>query len=520
MRLAMRQSGAGPTPAIMRFLVLALPLVLTGLAGSATAAPGPDQPPAPAPSLKAAVVRLNSTVQQWSPAQPWEKTSPTSRRALAAIVGPAQVVSTAEMVADATYLEFESPDGSRFAPAKVLAVDYEANLALLGPADAAAGAEFFAGTRPAEVTAPARIGDPLTIYQIDDSGVEIRTTGTLQGVSLDSGFLPQQAFLTYHVKASMQSAASSYSLPVFRGDKVAGVLFGYNSKDQMCDVSAPEVLRRFLQAAARPPYQGTPSLGVAVATTEDPAFRQWLKLGDDQGGLYLSKVRKGSAAARAGLLKGDVLLAIDGLAIDRRGYFQDPAYGSLSWGHLVRGEKAVGDVVTLALLREGKPLEVKVALTREEERDKLVPGYTFGLAPAYLVKGGMIFQELTVPLLESFGQNWASQAPLNLLEVYQDPDRFRNGSRRIVFLSGVIPTPATVGYDGLRNLIVHQVNGRPVRDIESLAAAFAAHDQPRHAIRFDQDDFTIYLDEALATAVDGELRQRGIPKLQRLNDTP
>lgn len=516
----MGQGGAGPTPVTMRSLAPVLLLVLTGLAGPATAAPDPAASSAAAISLKAAVVRLNSTVQSWSASQPWEKTNPSSRRALAAIVGPAQVLSTAEMVANATYLEFESADGSRFAPAKVLAVDYEANLALLGPADAVAGAEFFAATRPAEVGEPARIGDPLTIYQIDDSGMEIRTAGVLRGVDLESGLLQQQAFLTYRVKASMQSAASSYSLPVFSGDKVVGVLFGYNSKDQMCDVSAPELLRRFLQAAASPPYQGMPSLGVAVATTEDPAFRQWLKLADEQGGLYLSKVRKGSAAAAGGLVEGDVLLAVDGHVIDRRGYFQHPAYGSVSWGHLVRGEKAVGEVVSLALLREGKPLTLEITLTRELEQDKLVPGHAFGLAPAYLVKGGLIFQELTLPLLEAFGQEWAARAPLNLLEVYQEPERFQNGNRRIVVLSGVIPTPATVGYESLRNLIVRKANGEAVRDIQSLAAAFAANDQPRHSIQFDQDDFTIHLDEALAASVDAELRQRGISKLQRLSDTP
>jgi allophanate hydrolase len=36
------------------------------------------------------------------------------------------------MAADSTYIELESPDGRRLAPARVIAVDFEANLALLG----------------------------------------------------------------------------------------------------------------------------------------------------------------------------------------------------------------------------------------------------------------------------------------------------------------------------------------------------------------------------------------------------
>ncbi|NJM37729.1 MAG: hypothetical protein HC845_07650 [Akkermansiaceae bacterium] len=88
---------------------------------------------APLAEIKNSVVRINSTQQTWNPGQPWEKNPPTSSRALAAIVGPQLVLISAELVADSTYLEFESVDGSHFAQAKVISVDYEANLALLGP---------------------------------------------------------------------------------------------------------------------------------------------------------------------------------------------------------------------------------------------------------------------------------------------------------------------------------------------------------------------------------------------------
>lgn len=497
----------------MRLLVL-VPLLLfaDNLARAA-------DPPVAAPAdLKHSVVRLNSTVQAWNVGQPWEKTSPSSRRALAAIVGPQQVLTTAEMVADATHLEFESPDGTLFAPAKVIAVDYEANLALLGPVAATTGDPLFAPTHPVALAPPATIGQPLEIYQIEDNGVELRTSGTLQSINLATNFLPGQAFLTYQVKASMQSAASSYSIPVFNRGQLAGVLSSYNSKDQLCDVSATDLVARFITAATRSPYVGFPSLGVAIARTEDPSFRQWLKLPDDQGGIYLSAVRKGGAAAAAGVVKGDVLLAIDQQPIDRRGYYQHPTYGSLSWGHLVRGEKAVGDTVKLSLIRAGKPLELSATLTREEEQSRLVPNYTFGHQPNYLIKGGFLFQELTRPMLEAFGEDWASRAPLELLDVYQNPEKYQDRADRIIFLSGVIPTPATVGYESLRNLIVRKVNGTEIRNLKGLIAAFKNHPGPLHSIQFDQEDFTINLDEATANTVDAELLQRGIPRLSYVNE--
>ena len=471
--------------------------------------------PAPAWDVRSSVVRINSTQQSWNLWQPWEKNPPRMRRALAAIIGPQLVVTTAELVADATYLEFESADGSRFAPARVIAADHEVNLALLGSASEEEGGEFFAGTTPFEITAPPKIGDSLQVLQLEDNSLPIFTSGTLQSVDVSSNLLPDQSFLTYFIKASMQSASSSYTLPVLNGRQLAGVLLGYNSKDQLCDVVSTDILARFVKEATNGEYGGFPSLGVSISRTEDTSFRQWLKLTDDQGGLYIRSVRKGGAAERAGVQKGDVLLAVDGQPIDRRGYYQHPSYGSLSWGHLIRGEKSGGDSIKLSLLREGKPLEIEAKVLREDEKTRLVPSHLFDKAPNYLVKGGLIFQELSRPLLESFGEDWRSRAPLNLLDAFENPEKYEESMDRVVFLSAAIPTPATIGYEGLRNLIVHKVNGREIRDMKGLIKAFDEHEDLLHSIEFADQNLTVNLDESISTAVDSQLLQRGLTRLSR-----
>lgn len=472
--------------------------------------------PVPAPvDLKLSVVRINSTQQSWNPGQPWEKNTPGQRRALAAIVGPQRVLTTSELVADATYLEFETTDGTRFAQAKVIAVDYEANLALLGPANETEGEKFFADSVPLEITEAPKIGKTLEILQVEDNGLALLTPGLLQSVDVSSNFLAGHSFLTYLVKASMQSAASSFSLPVLLDGKLAGVLISYDSKDQICDVASTDIIKRFLKDCEAGDYAGFPSLGISIARTEDSSFRNWLQLKDDQGGLYINNVRKGGAAEKAGVKKGDVLLAVDGHQIDRRGYYQHENYGSLFWGHLVRGEKATGDEITLSLLRAGEPLEIKATLARDEESSRLVPGYTFGKAPNFLVKGGLVFQELTVPLLQSFGDNWQSRAPLNFLDALENPEKYQDKMDRVIFLSGSIPTPATVGYERLRNLIVKKVNGKEIRDMKGLIAAFDGNVEELHSIEFMEEDFTLYLDDTISTAVDSQLLQRGISRLSR-----
>ena len=507
----------------MRPLLILLPLLLTAC-GETTTSPAADasatEPAAPpatpsATDLKNSVVRINSTRQSWNAGQPWEKNPPDKRRALAPIVGNARVLTTAELVADATNLELESTDGIRRTQAQVIAVDYELNLALLGPVSDEEGAAFFAGTTPLAIAEPSAIGQTLEIFQVEDNGLPLVTSGTVRSVDIRSSLLPGQGILTYFVKASMQSAASSFSLPVLRDGKLAGMLLSYDAKDQICDVAATDIVSHFLTATDAGDYKGVPSLGISTARTENDAFRQWLKLTGDQGGLYINKVRKGGAAEAAGVLSGDVLLAVDGNPIDRRGYFQHPLYGSLLWGHMIRSGKSAGDTIRLSLLRDGEPLELTATLTRDEESSKLVPEYTFGLAPNFLVKGGFIFQELTRTLLEAYGDNWSSTAPLNLLDAYENPEQYEGKADRIVVLSGAIPTPATIGYERLRHLIVRKGNGTEIRNMKSLIDAFNSLDGQIHSIQFDQDDLTVHLDEIVSADVDAQLLQRGLPRLSR-----
>jgi hypothetical protein len=313
----------------------------------------------------------------------------------------------------------------------------------------------------------------------------------------------------------MQDAAGSYSLPVLRDGKLAGVLFSYNAKDQLCDVGSTDIITRFLQEAADGNYTGFPSLGISIARTEDPSFRQWLKLTDDAGGIYIQTVRKKMAADLAGVKKGDVLLAVDGSPIDRRGYYDHPTYGKLLWGHLIRGTKSVGDTVTLSILRDGKPMEIKATLSREPEESKLIPNHLFGKAPNFLVKGGLLFQELSRPLLEGFGEDWKTRAPLNLLDALENPEKYEESMDRVVLLTGVIPTPATVGYESLRNLIVTKVNGKPIKNLQGLIAAFDDNAPAIHSIEFDEENLTINLDEETSSAVDSQLLKRGLNRLSR-----
>lgn len=484
------------------------PLLLSLLA---IACPGllPAAPETGAPGL----IRINATIQKYSTSQPWERTNPSKRRGLGAVLNDNRILTTAEMVADTTYLELESSDGTRTAPAKVIAVDYEANLALVTPANPDQST-WVASIKPLETNGPVNINQELDIWQLEDNGNAIRTVGTVRSVDLLSTFVEGNYFLSYEVKASMQSASSSYTLPATRNGKLVGILTSYDSKDQMCDVVTPEIIALFLEDVADGDYTGFPSLGVATVLTEDPQFRAFLGLTDDQGGLYVSRILPGSSADQSGLEKEDVILSIDSHPIDRRGYYVDDRYGRLFWTNLIRAKKKVGDKVTIAILRDGEPKSLTATLQRRV--DPLIPVHIHDQPPSYLIKGGIVFQDLSRPYLKAFGKEWKARAPLGLLDALRNPKDYEEGRKRLVFLSRVIATPATIGYDQIASLIVTEVNGHPIEDMNSLAEAFQHPTEGLHTIRIDDIPYVLYLDAERSDFVDRKLLESGLPALQRL----
>jgi S1-C subfamily serine protease len=499
---------------MMKLLFFTTFLCLIGCQQKASESPSLVSPQS---DISQSMVRVNSTLQSWNIAQPWEKNPPRQRRSLAAVVDQNQVITTAEMVADATLIELESTDGSKRARAAVACVDYEANLALLKLDDPKADADFFTEKTALTIAPNPALGDSLDVIQVEDNGSSLITSGQILSADVRSTFLPGQNFLTFRVKASMQSSASSYSLPVVKNGQLVGILSSYDSKDQISDVIATPLIARFLMEAKKSNYQGFPNLGVNIQATDDPHFRKFLHLPEEDGGIFVSKVRKGSAADLAKIQPRDVIVAIDDCPIDRRGYYQDPMYGRLPWMQLVRGTRSAGDVITLHIWREQKKLSLPVTLTRQEEDTRLVPNYQFGKAPNFLIKGGMIFQEITRPLLEAYGDEWESRAPLSYLHVLSEPETYQEKHERMICLSGVIPTQATVGYESLRHLIVSQINGKPIRNMRELIAALnnPPLGQRSHRIEFMDESIAIYLDDAISDQIDAQLLQRGLPQLHR-----
>jgi hypothetical protein len=272
----------------------------------------------------------------------------------------------------------------------------------------------------------------------------------------------------------------------------------------------------FLQGLDSPAYPGFGRLGISFAQLRDPQLRRFIGL-QEPGGIYVTDLAPRGPASIAGIKKRDVILAVDGLPIDQDGNYEDPDYGRILFSHLTNTIKYPGDVLPFKILRDGKVLEIPVTMQAANREDSIIDEHLFDEPPKYVILGGLVFMELSRPYLKEWGAKWTSNAPQRL--VYYDA--FQNelpaDRGRIVFLSQVLPTSDTIGYQDLDHIVVTKLNGRPIKSLADLSEAAKQPVDGFQKIEFEEDPKLLILDAASIEAHAETLKEHyGIPSLERL----
>jgi S1-C subfamily serine protease len=466
------------------------------------------------PEKVLSIIRVNVTNQPWDFARPWGKRPPYSRRAIGTVLSGNRVLVTAELVANATYVEFESPEGGKKVPATVDVVDYEANLALLKTDDP----DFLKPIKPLEI-APAMVGDTLAVWQLEATGNLLVTRATMTTAEVTNYPLDQLPLLIYRLTTPLQFRDSSFTLPVVKDDKLAGLVMRYDTTTNNADLIPAPVIQHFLTDAAKPPYRGFPRTGTTTDQTRDPQFRRYIGLsGTGLGGVYVTDVLKDGPAEKAGIQTGDVILRIDDQAVDQDGNYKDPDYGKIAATHLISTKHFDGEKVKFTVARKGQTFNLDVPIAHRSVESYVVEPYVIDRPPKFYVLGGLVLEELSQQYLKEYGSDWAKKAPEEFIHYDREQDDlFRNGPKKIVFLSRVLPSDLTVGYEDLSHLVVTKINGVCLQSLADIPAALAKASDGLHKIEFDGEPTVIYLDAAQVTAEERAFMQKyRLPSLQRL----
>jgi len=449
--------------------------------------------------LRAGVVTVRITGQEWNWKTPWSKQSPWTRTVTGLVVkGPAILVATPSL-GNHLLLEAQKKGEDLRTTARLVLSDPEGPLALLAVDEP----KFWTGLEPLPIAEAVEADGELSVVRWLRSGQLETSRATLRQARAGRHGQSRTSLLTLDASSSLDGAGDSEVL--VKDGQVAGLATSKQG-ETLSAIAAP-VLRQFLADAASPPYRGFARAGIAWQDLTNPALRAYLGLGDDESGVRLTRVLPHGSGA--GVLEpGDVLLEVGGRKLDPTGQFEHPSYGKLLFPLLITDGARPGDTLKFRVLRQGERRDVDVVLKRMPAEEDKVPPYVLGRGPDYVVSGGLVFQELTVPYLSTWG-DWNRRAPTRLLVAYD-----REGAApspeapRLVVLSSVLPDPANLGYQDMRDLLVSEVNGRRIGSLEDLRRAFAAPKGAFHVVEFvpGQGPTRIVLDVAEAAAAADRIR--------------
>ncbi len=266
--------------------------------------------------------------------------------------------------------------------------------------------------------------------------------------------------LRIQVDAALNSGNSGG--PALVDGKIVGIVFSrIDNADNIGYLIPNEEVKLFLDDIEDGKYDGKPFLLDSMQTVENPALREYLKLGPEMGGMMIKQPFEGSDAYP--LKAWDVITKVGDQTIDRQGRIMAHGDLRLSFQYLLP-HLAEEDRVSLTVWRAGKSLEVQVPLRHEVP---LVVSYLKGRYPRHFILGPMVLTEGTQEMIAALGTKG-----MTVLNARKSPLIQRQFSRPafageelVVLGPRMFTHPITEGFDNQSFGVVTEVNGVKVRNL-------------------------------------------------------
>ncbi len=483
----------------MKKVFLGFSLVLLVL-GAALAQPAPAGTTA---LWEKSIVRVEVSRKAYDYYQPWSRRNDQALKT-GLVVGANEILTTSQDLSDRTLVRVQKGGRGPWAIAKVAWVDYYANLAVLTIDDA----EFRADLRPARLAEkPASEGTPLQIIRWREGKLEIRQAEFTQFAVRKSQF-SDLSHVQMEVGSEIQAAG--FAEPIVAGNTVMGLVA--TQQGRTCRVIPVSFLTMILDARRSDNQRGLGFFHFYWQPSENPATHEHLKLPGAPRGVLVIDVPERLDGGAPVFQPRDIILQIDGFDIDTEGDYLDPDYGPLLLENLSTRGHWAGDEVKIKIWRDGKSMDVTYRLPKYDYAHSLVPLGVYDQPPDYLIVGGLVFQPLTVPYLQRWGNDWQRNAPFRFN--YYRNDEATQEKPALVILSQVLPDRFNIGYQEYRGYVVAKVNNRTIHTLSDLSEALKHPLGEFHVIDFSPNEslqrIVLAAGEAERTATTRILERFGI----------
>jgi hypothetical protein len=272
------------------------------------------------------------------------------------------------------------------------------------------------------------------------------------------------------------------------------------------------VIKRFLADIKDGHYDKYADLGITFAKLQNPAQRRFLGLKEADRGVMVETVTAAGPASKE-LQSGDVLLLIDDHPIASDGTVE--LEGERVEMPEVVERKFKGDKVKLDVLRDKKPLTVSVELGSVWPYFFLAHAYD--VRPRYVVYGGLLFQPLTLDLMDAYQPN---DLRIRHYFDYFVTEQIYLEHPEVIVLTNILPDPTNSFLAPYKSSIVDQINGQKIRDLKDLAKAFSEATD-RIVVRMIGDGPPLVLDPKEVESARERIKSRyNVVSEQNLDERP
>ncbi|GMG99341.1 hypothetical protein Nepgr_001181 [Nepenthes gracilis] len=395
---------------------------------------------------------------------PWQRKRQYSSSSSGFTIAGRRVLTNAHSVEHHTQVKLKKRGSDTKYLATVLAIGTECDIAMLTVDDD----EFWQGVSPVEFGDLPALQDAVTVvgYPIGGDTISV-TSGVVSRMEILSYVHGSTELLGLQIDAAINSGNSGG--PAFNDEgKCVGIAFQSLKHEDVENIGyvipTPVIMHFIKDYEKNGAYTGFPILGVEWQKMENPDLRLSIGMGPDQKGVRIRRIEPTAPESQV-LRPSDVILSFDGVNIANDGTVPFRHGERIGFSYLV-SQKYTGDNARVKVLRNSKILEFDVKLATHK---RLIPAHIRGKPPSYYIIAGFVFTAVTVPYLRSeYGKDYEFDAPVKLLDKHlhamaESPDE------QLLVVSQVLVADINIGYEDIVNTQILAFNGKPVKNLKSLA---------------------------------------------------
>jgi len=448
--------------------------------------------------VKDSMVKIYAVENQPDYDNPWNMKGPEAASGSGCVIAGNRILTNAHVVSDQTFIQVRLHGRSEKYRARVLAVSHEADLALLTVDDPL----FFRGATALSFGELPRVEQEVVVYGFPKGGDTLSTTkGIISRIEHHRYVHSQLELLAMQLDAAVNAGNSGG--PVMVDGLIVGVVMQSLKEAENIGYTVPvPVIAHFLTDMQDGRYDGFPDDGIFIQPLENESLKKMHGLKENQSGVLVTSITPGSPAETK-IFPGDVLLAIDGHPIADDATVAFRPRERTSCNYYVQ-QHQVGEKVVYRVLRQNRILTIKFNLTRAWGAGRLVPLMKYDVRPTYYVYGGLVFSPLTLNYILTWGEDWAKDAPYNLLAYLVDGRLTQEGEEVVIIIKS-LPSGVNSGYENDVNQRVIEVNGKKIRNLQDLVATVEHGSENPYAVFKTAENKTIALNRDQAAAEHREI---------------